>query len=176
MLGLVDRVAICACLGSQHRRRKRVTAQMWADAVRAMSTRRLIIIAVTLVSLAVLPIVAPSARRKEESVRCGNYMASIGCAARLWADDHDNHLPSDLLSMSNEVIATKILICPGDHSRPAAASWATFTAANSSYEIVTPGLRNGDTNGVFLRCKIHGHLGFADATVFDGIRRRSKIP
>lgn len=123
-----------------------------------------------------LVVAAPWAKRKAESVSCGNYMASIGCAARLWAEDHDGHLPSDLLSMSNEVITPKILVCPGDHARQPAASWAVFTPADSSYEIVTPGLKDGDTNGVFLRCKIHGHLGYADATVFDGVRRRTKIP
>jgi hypothetical protein len=135
-----------------------------------------ILAAVLLLVVSALVIAAPMAKRKLESVACGNYMASIGCAARLWAGDHDGHLPSDLLSMSNEVIAPKILVCPGDHSRQPSASWATFTPANSSYEIVTPGLRDGDTNGVFLRCKIHGHLGYADATVFDGVRRRKKIP
>lgn len=119
---------------------------------------------------------SPVVKRKAESVGCGNYMASIGCAARIWAGDHDDHLPSDLLSMSNELATPKVLICPGDHSRKPAASWGSFTPADSSYEIVTPSLRDGDTNGVFLRCKIHGHLGYADATVFDGVRRRTKIP
>lgn len=131
---------------------------------------------VLMLAACVLVVAASWGKRKAESAQCGNHMASIGCAARLWASEHDDHLPSDLLSMSNEVIATKILICPGDHSRPPAASWATFIPTDSSYEIVTPGLRDGDTNGVFLRCKIHGHLGYADATVFDGFRRRTKIP
>jgi hypothetical protein len=78
--------------------------------------------------------------------------------------------------MSNELIMTKILICPAEHKRQPAASWASFTSENSSYEILVGGLRDGDTNGVFLRCKIHGHLGYADGTVFDGVRRRLKIP
>jgi hypothetical protein len=103
-------------------------------------------------------------------------MVSIGFAARLWADDHEDQLPSDFLSMSNELIITKILICPGDHLRLKAGNWTAFTSENSSYEIVTPGLRDSDTNSVFLRCKVHGNLGFADGTVFDGVRRRLKIP
>ena len=123
-----------------------------------------------------LVVAAPAAKRKAESVQCGNYMASIGCAAGLWASDHDGHLPSDLLSMSNEVVTPKTLVCPGDYSRRPAASWSVFTPADSSYEIMTPGLKEGDTNGVFLRCKIHGHLGYADTTVYDGVRRRTKIP
>jgi hypothetical protein len=142
-----------------------------------MSKRAILIITGVLVLVVgALVVAAPWAKRKAESVSCGNYMASIGCAARLWAEDHDGHLPSDLLSMSNEVITPKILVCPGHHARQPAASWSVFTPADSSYEIVTPGLKDGDTNGVFLRCKIHGHLGYADATVFDGVRRRTKIP
>lgn len=116
------------------------------------------------------------ANGKAESVQCGNYMASIGYAARLWASEHDDHLPSDLLSMSNEVTVPKILVCPGDHLRKPAPSWIEFAPEYSSYEIVTPSLKEGDRNGVFLRCKIHGHLGYADATVYDGVRRRTKIP
>ena len=138
----------------------------------------MVIFAMALVVLVVvaLAIATPRAKRKAESMMCGNHMASIGCAARLWAGDHEGRLPSDLLAMSNELVATKILICPGDGSRQRAASWASFTPAQSSYEVVTPGLQDGDTNGVFLRCKIHGHLGYADATVFDGVRRRTKVP
>jgi hypothetical protein len=78
--------------------------------------------------------------------------------------------------MSNEIADPKILVCPGDHSRKVAVSRKVFTPADSSYEIVAPGLRDGDTNGVFLRCKIHGDVAYADATVFDGVRRRTKVP
>jgi hypothetical protein len=117
---------------------------------------------------------ASSAKRHAESMMCGNYMCSICIAARPWADDHDGYLPSDLRSMS-DYLPTNFLICPGDHSRKPAASWASFTPAQSSYEIVTPHLKDGDTNGVFLRCKIHGHLGYGDGTIFDGVRRRKKI-
>jgi hypothetical protein len=31
-----------------------------------------------------------------------------------------------------------------------------------------------DFSNAFFRCTIHGHLGFADGTMFDGIRRRTK--
>jgi len=119
---------------------------------------------------------APMVKRKAESISCGNFMSSIGCAARFLAGDHDDRLPSDLLSMSNELIMTKILICPGDHARQAAPRWDLFTLANSSYEIVTSNLLDRDTNGMFLRCKIHDHIVYVDATVFDGIRSRKKIP
>lgn len=102
-------------------------------------------------------------------------MTSIGYAARMWAADHDGYLPSNLLSLSNEVSTPRIFICPGDRTRQRAVDWSSFTPSNSSYEVVTPRLRGMDTNGVFIRCTVHGHLGYADSTVFDGKRRRIKV-
>jgi len=123
------------------------------------------------VALVALVGCAKSQTQRTESLSCGNYMVSIGFAARLYADDRDGYLPSDLLSMSNEVITPKMLVCPGDHSRKPAASWAVFTPADSSYELVTPHLHEGDTNRVFLRCKIHGSVLYGDGSVFvDGKR------
>ena len=114
---------------------------------------------------------AASQKQRTGSLACGDYMTSIGCAARNYADDHDGNLPSDFLSMSNEVSTPKILVCPGDHSRQPAASWAVFTPEDSSYEIVTPHLRDGDTNLVYVRCKIHGNVLYGDGSVFvDGQR------
>ena len=143
----------------------------------AMSKRRLLILALTLTAVAaVFALAAPLVKRKVQSAGCSNTMGAICCAARIWAGDGDGHFPSDFLSMSNELNTPKVLICPGDHSRQPAASWATFTPADSSYEIVTPGLHDSDTNNVFVRCKIHGHLGYADCAVLDEANRRRKIP
>ena len=140
-----------------------------------MSKRVIIIFAAALVLVVVGFVVArPALKRAGESKECGNYMLAIGFAARLWGDNHDGHLPSDLLSMSNEVATPKIFICPGDHSRHPAASWAAFTPSDSSYEVITPGLLVGDTKSVFLRCTLHGHLGYGDGTVFVNGRRHHK--
>ena len=139
-----------------------------------MHFRRHIAISGALVAVILTGCASPE-RRRTESIRCGNYMVSIGYTALIWADDRDGYLPSDILSMTTELGTPRILHCPGDHSRHVAANWASFTLSQSSYEIVTAHLRVGDTNGVFLRCKVHGHLGYADATVFDGVRRRSKL-
>jgi hypothetical protein len=119
----------------------------------------------------------PRAKRRVEAMSCGNYMCSICIGARSWAMDNNNYMPADFLSMSNELSAPRILVCPGDHSRRPAADWASFTSDQSSYQIVAPHVREGDTNGVFLRCKFHhDHIGYADGTVFDGTRRRTKVP
>ena len=144
-----------------------------------MTKRRRFLLGIALVfgALALgIKVAAPTLRRHAESMKCGNYIVAVGCVARLWTQDHSGRLPADLRSLSDEQLSPEFLICPGDHTRTAAADWRSFTPAHSSYEIVTPDLRDGDANGIFIRCKIHGHLGYADATVFDGTRRRTKSP
>jgi hypothetical protein len=78
--------------------------------------------------------------------------------------------------MADMLGAPDIYICPGDHARKTARNWAEFTTNTSSYEISATGIKVGDTNTVWLKCKLHGHLGYADMTVFDGKKRRLKIP
>jgi len=69
--------------------------------------------------------------------------------------------------MTNELSWPKILVCPSDHLHRVATSWVSFTTNNSSYEIVAPGISKTDTNVVFLRCKIHGYVGYSDGRVLD---------
>ena len=111
-----------------------------------------------------------------QSISCGNYMSSIALAARIWSDDNSNRLADDFLVMSNELATPKILICPSDTVHIAAKSWSEFTTNNCSYEIVRPGMNGNDFTNAYFRCPIHGHLGFADGTVFDGKSRRTKWP
>ncbi len=110
----------------------------------------------------------PAFKRHVEMVNCSNNMHPIlFVSTLLWPDDHGGQLPSDFLSMSNELSNPKILICPSDHSRQPATSWASITSSNCSYEIVAPGISKNDTNTVFLRCKIHGYVGYADDRLLD---------
>jgi len=129
------------------------------------------VVAVVVIAMAVL---SNTRRRNAESVLCGNYMSSIGTVTYAWAAQNHNVLPVSLVLMSNELATTSILICPGDRSRQSAKNWASFTPANSSYQILTPGAAWNSTNA-FLRCQVHGHLGYADGTVFDGKQRRTKV-
>ena len=126
----------------------------------------------------VVVIAAPFARKKAEAIGCGNTMIPICFAARYWwaEEDHDGFMPSNLTQMSNELATPKFLVCPGDYSRHAATNWASITSSNISYEIVNTGLRAGDTNGVFLRCKVHGFFGYADGSVYDRKRKLKKRP
>ena len=102
-------------------------------------------------------------------------MTAICFAGRLWANDNNDFMPTNFVGMSNELVTPKILRCPADGRRVLAANWESFTDANSSYVMVTPGAREGDTNAVFIRCTIHGLRGFADGSIFDGARRRHKF-
>jgi hypothetical protein len=136
--------------------------------------RRYLIVVVAVLAGGAACFLTPRAKKRAELHSCGNFMTSVCFAALLWANDNGDRLPPDLLSMSNEVVTPKIFICSGDHSRKPAASWASFTSEQSSFEVVTPSLRAGDTNTVFLRCKIHGSVGYADGSVFVKRKRHRK--
>jgi hypothetical protein len=139
--------------------------------------RRVGVIILCLVVAALVAVVAcgPAARRHAEAINCGNRTHVILFTACYdWANEHGGYLPSSLVSMSNELITPKLLICPGDHERHPAASWASVTASNNSYEVVTPGLRFGESNAVFLHCKIHGYTGYANDILLDASGRSVK--
>lgn len=115
-------------------------------------------------------------KRHAESVKCGNQISSICLGATVWAYDNGGHYSADFRSMSNELNTTRILICPSDHLRQIAVNWDSFTASNSSYTIITSAIstNKADEEIAYLRCEIHGHLGYPYGIVFDGKRKRTK--
>jgi hypothetical protein len=92
----------------------------------------------------------------------------------MWANDNQDIFPSDFLTMSNELNAPKLLICPGDTNRPAALNWSTFGPGNLSYEMISPGVPENDPSVVFVRCPIHHNVGLEDgsAQMLDPSRTR----
>lgn len=114
------------------------------------------------------------AREKAESIQCVNNLKQIGLAARIWANDHKvGVLPSDFVSMRNELSTPKILVCPGDKAKAAAANWNEFNAAsNLSYQMVTPGAKETEPQTIFVHCPHHGHVGLADGSVQMGAVKR----
>jgi hypothetical protein len=120
-------------------------------------------------------LVLPRFKRHAQSITCGNFMSSYCWAASNWADDREGLLPTNLMFLK-EWGPPKWLICPGDSLRSPASGWESFSSLNSSYEIITNRVQNSDTNTAFMRCKIHGHLGFSYGYVFDGVERRTKKP
>lgn len=134
------------------------------------------LLGVAMIGFALSAALKPRIKQWAQSVNCGNQMASIGCGARIWAGDNSNHLAESFLVMSNELCTPKFLICPSEKIRKPAENWSTFSTNNGSYEILRPGMPDNDSTNAYFRCIIHGHLGYADGTVFDGTRRRTKWP
>jgi hypothetical protein len=141
-----------------------------------MRIRRPIILSVLVVLVigaVALVIRARAAQRQAQSLGCASSVVSVCHGGLLWAEDHGGYFPTNFIMASNEIVTPQVLSSvPSRRVR----SWSAFTPNNSTYEIVTPGVHRDDKNTVFLRCTIHGHLGYPDRTVFDGVRRRSKEP
>ena len=97
-----------------------------------------------------------------------NYMRQVVFSMCLmYPDDHDGYLPTNFLCMSNYSDTPAVLVFPGDHLHQPAASWASFTTNNCSFEIVSPGARAGGSNTVFLRCPAYGYVAYANAAIYD---------
>jgi hypothetical protein len=99
-------------------------------------------------------------------------MKAIGLSARLWANDRLEMMPTNFTCMSNELVTPIVLHCIGDKSRPRLRTWEEFSESQSSYVMISPGVREGTTNSVFISCRIHGHLGFPDGSVLNASRTK----
>ena len=106
-----------------------------------------------------------AAKEKAERISCVNNLKQIGLAARIWATDHQDVLPSDFLVMSNELSTPKVLICRGDKAHKAAYNWQEFNTSNVSYELLSPGANVTDPQVVYARCSIHNNVGLVDGSV-----------
>jgi hypothetical protein len=111
------------------------------------------------------------ARAKARGIACVNNLKQLGLAVRIWASSHGGLLPPDLLSLSNELVSPKILVCPEDTGRPAAADWGGFTPANVSYEFLAPSGDETEPTRVVFRCPLHGHVGLADGSVQQSVAK-----
>ena len=132
--------------------------------------RWLLIVSAALGVGAVIFIAAlPALKRQGELTECKHQMRAILCVAcGMWPEEHGDHLPSDFVSMSPQYISTPaILFCRADHSHPRVWNWALFNEKNCSYEIVSPGVSKSDTSHVFMRCKVHGLVGYVDGRLLD---------
>lgn len=102
---------------------------------------------------------------KVRSIKCVNNMKNIGLAIRVWANDHQNSFPSDLLSLTRELGTPKMLICPSDPRPVPAPDWATFNRGQISYEFLNPGGTEREFTCVAARCPYHQNLLLSDGSV-----------
>lgn len=108
---------------------------------------------------------------KLQRVACVNNLKQLGDSFRIWAANNTDLLPSDILSMSNEVASTKVLICPADTGRQPANDWGSFTAANLSYKCLALSARIAAPQEVVLLCPIHGNVLLMDGRVHPRVAR-----
>jgi hypothetical protein len=113
----------------------------------------------------------PFAVQKEKalSVQCISNLKQVGLGARMWANDHNDVMPPDYITMRNELNTPKILVCPADQARTRARTWEEFGPANVSYEFLAPNFPEGPPlTTIMTRCPIHGHVGMIDGSVQSG--------
>ena len=104
-------------------------------------------------------------QEKALSVKCISNIKQIGLAARMWANDHQTDvLPSDFVTIKNELITPRVLTCPADTARARADSWQQFDGSSVSYEMLSPGASEREPNTVYVRCVVHGHIGLTDGS------------
>jgi hypothetical protein len=127
--------------------------------------RPLIAISVVVGLVAVACWALPALKRGVMARNCLANMKSMGYAATVWSHDHNGTAPTNWLCFSTELTTPKMMLCPGDTSRIRVAEWAKFGPENTSYEIIDGGGRWGDSNGVFFRCKLHGHVCMGNGMV-----------
>lgn len=122
-----------------------------------------------------LPALA-KAKQKAEAIKCQNNLKQVSIASRIWALDHNDTLPRDFLTMSNELTTPMILVCPRDQVRlkTRATNWSAVTPAGISYEFLLPGREEAEVaDQVVFRCPIHGHEVLGSGEVIRGdVRRR----
>jgi len=126
--------------------------------------------------------------REAQIINSESNLKQIGIAFRLWEGDHNDRFPFNVsqaqggtrelcepdsngfeknpvpifMVMSNELGTARILVCPNDKTKQAAADFSSLTANNISYQLRTGTNVNSDNpteilavdpiNGIVLRC------------------------
>jgi hypothetical protein len=105
------------------------------------------------------------AKDKAQRIACVNNLKQIGLAVRIWSNDKGDTNPPNFFVLSKELNSPKILVCPADTTKQAAADWSSFTLANCSYEYMGGRSSALEPNCVLARCPIHGTVGLCDGSV-----------
>ncbi|HMJ89740.1 MAG TPA: prepilin-type N-terminal cleavage/methylation domain-containing protein [Candidatus Acidoferrum sp.] len=117
-------------------------------------------VAILAILAALLLPVLQNAQRKAQRTRCTNNLKQIGIAFHAWAHDHQDKFPMEVpmsehgtrefaqpgvsmvafkhfQALSNELVETRLLVCPADRTRVAAMSFVDLQNSNLSYLVNT---------------------------------------
>lgn len=115
----------------------------------------------------VLPDFFGQMKERAEQIACVNNLKQLGLAARLWADNHHGQLPSDFISMSNELSSWRVLQDPGDAR--SVTNWAQVASGEVAYKIDVTGMTLDDAkatpNIVLYECPRHHIVCLLDGSV-----------
>ena len=104
-------------------------------------------------------------KNEAQSVQCVSNLKQIGLAARLWANDHNDVFPPDIISMKDELNSPKILFCPADAAAIRVADWPQLNPSAISYRFLNPNGNESDPTKLLATCPIHGHVCLSDGSV-----------
>jgi RNA polymerase sigma factor (sigma-70 family) len=110
----------------------------------------------------------PEEKQNIEKMWCLDNLKQVGSAARQRAIAHEGVFPPDFLSLKDHLYSPKCLTCPSDAGKTAVTKWSRLKAANVSYALVSPNLKDTRSNVVIAKCPIHGHVVLSSGQAFQG--------